>query len=176
MNIRDYNFIEHNHRFALWTAARAVQRSFAKTESICKALESASLQQFVEEEIPRTRQQYDTFQSQWCNDIIEAFREMNISCSFGRAAKMVAIYLKTAVIMPCRGEGEICEVIHPPIDRILLTNLSSVEGLRSLRQIKWTQIDTMQDYHKVVNAIRLEGLPFNWKLEFFWQVNKATPE
>ncbi|MBK6447178.1 MAG: hypothetical protein IPF81_18330 [Bacteroidetes bacterium] len=40
----NYSFAEHVHRFAVWTAARAVQRNFTTTENIRKAIEQTELQ------------------------------------------------------------------------------------------------------------------------------------
>ena len=131
-----YTFNEHKHRYALWTAARAVQRSFTTTEVICKAIEQTSLRPFAESSETIHPEQFDKLHDAWCTQLMEAIPEPK--CSYGRAAKMIAIYLKTAVILPRQGEGSTCEVIHPPIDRVLLSALSKVDGLQSLRKHNWT--------------------------------------
>jgi hypothetical protein len=38
-----YDFSEHIHRYAVWTAARAVQRGFAKTATIWSAIDTIGL-------------------------------------------------------------------------------------------------------------------------------------
>lgn len=40
--------------------------------------------------------------------------------SFGRAAKLIAIYLKTTIVLSGAENTTLGRVIHPPIDSILL--------------------------------------------------------
>ncbi len=44
----NYNFKEHKHRYSLWTAARAVQRSFTTTSKISSVIEATTMRQFSE--------------------------------------------------------------------------------------------------------------------------------
>src|SRR5207237_4965917 len=110
----NYTFDEHKHRYAIWTAARAVQRSFTTTHNIAKAINATGLKCFSQSNEPITQNEYDTRHKQWSKIIIDV-----LDCSYGRAAKIIAIYLKTAVVLPTSGTANSL-VIHPPLDRFLL--------------------------------------------------------
>ena len=44
-DLSSYGVDEHRHRFAVWTASRAVQRGYLKTQQIQKAIETAHLRE-----------------------------------------------------------------------------------------------------------------------------------
>ncbi len=104
----EYNFNEHRHRYAVWTAARAVQRSFAKTGDITNAINCTGLKAFAESDALITQEKYDVMQKDWCNLIIEHFKKIDkppkkpsgklekYDCSYGRASKIISIYLKNS--------------------------------------------------------------------------------
>lgn len=169
----NYDFNEHRHRYAVWTAARAVQRSFTTTSIINEAINQTSLRAFaVEAKEMISQKEFDELQTNWCNNLIENFSQKSISCSYGRASKIIAIYLKTAVILPAKGEGNICDIIHPPIDFILLKALSKdVDGLKELSQMRWTQF-SKEEYEKLIKLLSSHNLPFNWRLEEYWKPEK----
>lgn len=171
--ITGYTFNEHKHRYAIWTAARAVQRSFTTTDKIAAAVETTTLRQFAETTEFITGEQYDLQQAEWCYKLIDCFEPLE--CSYGRAAKIVAIYLKTAVIFPSQGTSALCEVIHPPVDSILLSNLVKWRELKELRGERWTTF-TSAEYWNVVDIIRTSIGYLNWKLEAFWQPQQQTLE
>lgn len=176
MDIHAYSFAEHRHRYASWTAARAVQRSFANTALICSAIDATrNLRTFAESDHSPNQEAYDEQHAAWCQQLIAAFSALGKPCSFGRAAKIVAIYLKTAVIIPEKGTSPRSLVIHPPIDRILLHNLCSCTGDRSLIKHGWTQFDEDQ-YNEVKACIKKHVSDFNWKAEVFWRVSEQPDE
>lgn len=174
----EYNFNEHKHRYAVWTAARAVQRSFAKTTDIINVINYAELRQFSESGSSITQSEYDAKQKEWCGKIIDHFSKLNkpssetgyYNCSYGRASKIIAIYLKIAIVLPSKGETENCLVIHPPIDSILLKTLAIEANLKTLINLKWTSFKE-NDYWGTVEIIRNSNLPFNWKLEEYWNLH-----
>jgi hypothetical protein len=167
-----YDFNEHKHRYAVWTAARAVQRSFTNTANIKHAIEGTTLRQFAESNKPVIQDQFDKLHREWCNAIINHFSSSEIECSYGRAAKIVAIYLKTSVIHPNLGEGAICSVIHPPIDSILLTSLSQgKDSLKDLCKKRWTGFREVA-YWDLVHRLRNEYKGFDWRLEEYWRPEK----
>jgi hypothetical protein len=171
--IMAYNFDEHKHRYAVWTAARAVQRSFAKTAEIINAINCTGLKQFSESEESITQEIYDGKQREWCNLIIDYFSKLDkkYNCSYGRASKIIAIYLKTAVIFPNKGETKKCLKIHPPIDSIILKSLAVKVKLNDLSNLTWTTFNE-NDYWKIVEKIRNSNLPFNWTLEEYWNLEQ----
>ena len=167
-----YSFDEHKHRYAVWTAARAVQRSFAKTLDIENAINCTDLKQFSESVVSITQDTYDAQQKEWCGSIMQYFNKEGEKeiCSYGRASKIIAIYLKTSVILPNRGETATCLVIHPPIDRKLLDCLTYKKKINGLLEKPWTKFEE-EDYFKIVEIIKANGLAFNWTLEEYWDSN-----
>ncbi|MCX2982888.1 hypothetical protein EYC98_18660 [Halieaceae bacterium IMCC14734] len=101
--------------------------------------------------------------------------KMNVqNASYGRAAKLVNVYLKTMVVL-IDPSGEPAKLIYPPIDRILLQSLAAKsdadeETKKFFRRIKWTQLDE-PEYFEVVGILRtLNGdRPF-WIIEEHWNV------
>lgn len=169
--IRNYSFNEHRHRFAMWTAARAVQRSFTNTKNIIGVIEKTALREFAESNTLFSQADFDRQHAKWCELIISLFQKSGQECSYGRAAKLIAIYLKTSVVVPSIGQNsEIAELIHPPIDEVLLSTLIHEKGIVKLKNIKWTKIENETEYHEIRQAILDAGLPFNWKLEAFWNL------
>jgi hypothetical protein len=162
-----YTFNEHKHRYAVWTAARAVQRSFTTSTKISTAINASSLRTFSESSILISQGEYDEKHREWCNCIISCFARMKVPCSYGRAAKIVAIYLKTSYILPTMGEGTNCSVIHPPIDRILLHALAKGEH-QYLKNYSWTLL-TEEKYWELVDKMRVAFPRFDWTLEKDWK-------
>ena len=164
-----YDFNEHKHRYAVWTAARAVQRSFTSTDNINDAIKQTSLRKFAERSEAITQDMFDEMQADWCAVLIAKFNGMKVPCTYGRASKIIAIYLKTSIILTEKGDGLNCDVIHPPIDRILLKALSKdVKGLQGVSKKGWTQYER-KDYQELFQLLRNHNLPFNWRLEQYWK-------
>lgn len=163
---KTYTFNEHKHRYAVWTAARA-QRAFVKNEKICEAIEKTSLRNFAETITTINQSEFDHQHKEWCHDIIEFFGEKE--CKYGRAAKIVAIYLKTAVILPAQGLSPLCNVIHPPIDSIFLHNIAEKTKLKNLAKLRWTNLKE-EAYWTLVDTLRKEFNDCNWLLEYYWNI------
>ncbi|MEI7587708.1 hypothetical protein, partial [Runella sp.] len=87
--------------------------------------------------------------------------------TYGRASKIIAIYIKTAVVLPNRGEGVLAALAHPPIDRILLTNLKVKHWVEAVPN--WTDLE-QHEYFLLVEHLRRIGITPFWKLEEFWMV------
>ena len=161
----NYSFETHLHRYSVWTAARAVQRNFTTTENIPAAIENSALPKFVENPIA-SQSDFDIWQSKTANELMKS-----LNCSFGRAAKIIGIYLKTAWVIRHPEEDCSSAVIHPPIDRILLTNLlieKKLLDLRELIKLGWTRFDE-KHYSDLMRIVRKNNLSFNWRLEEYWR-------
>jgi len=167
-----YNFSEHTHRYAIWTAARAVQRGFTNTARIWAAIDRTSLRNFSETLPLIMEEEFDHQFDSWCRLLKESF--VPVSCSYGRAAKIVSIYLKTSVVLATKGAHSLCEIIHPPLDSILLKNLLSQVPPLSGQTLIWTQFEH-EDYWEVVRIIR-DKMKFNWRLEVNWQPTNGKAE
>jgi hypothetical protein len=183
----DYDIFEHRHRFACWAAARAAQRGFANTKVIVDALESTGIREFVRASTKRkiTRAAFDKQHREWrtafCRHARHALRAEPTKAKLvthGRAAKVIAIYVKTMVITNGNHRSPLARVAHPPIDRVLLKALARdgrVEVTRSaLRKlINWTQLGP-RDYERLIEDLRkVTGADPFWMIEECWS---ATDE
>ena len=172
-----YTLSEHRHRFAVWAGARAAQRGFTTVENLRDALEATDIRIFLESEgaLNVTAAMYEFKHREWCSQIIEFLNERGIENStFGRAAKLVAIYLKSMIVVGGHAETSLASVAHPPIDRVLLQNLASSPEVQSQdkkvwRKIAWTQL-TEDEYYALIEQLRQVvpiSLPW-WMLEEHW--------
>lgn len=102
-----------------------------------------------------------------------------VDYSFGRAAKLVAIYIKSMVVNGPDFESSLAQHAHPPIDRYLLDGIiaeaKDVTDAQKKRwkKISWTQLDEAP-YYALVDELRAlpEATPF-WSLERFWPEHRA---
>lgn len=126
---------------------------------------------------PRTRERADAAQHAWRRQIIGALRRRGVrEVSYGRAAKIVAIYLKAAVVLGPYGNEPFAKYVHPPIDAILKKSLrvycagdaSLSEALRSTPS--WTRL-TQREYEQLIVALRTAALDERefWTLERYWE-------
>lgn len=172
-----YAAYQHRHHFAIWAAARATQRGFTTTGNLRDALESTSIEEFVES--PCGKETFDDRHRAWCNNICDHLVSIGVEgATYGRASKLVGVYLKSMVVLP-ELEGAEASYIHPPIDRILLQNIAkdpevSAEHSRILRNTSWTQLDE-QAYFNLLSILRdVNGdRPF-WKLEEYWDITPGS--
>lgn len=110
---------------------------------------------------------YDNFHNQMATDLMCCLP----SATYGRAAKIIAIYIKTVYVIRFP-DSNISRFAHPPIDRILLTAIAAhkFEGLRFLDK-GWTQFDE-NDYKSVISNLRnlkkQKSLQAFWEIECFW--------
>jgi hypothetical protein len=178
MKIEDYLIEEHTHRFAIWTAARAVSRSRLKNTEVKMIIDQISLRKQVEqlrqrddlnddiykqwikvtgEEICRVVQKQD-----WVKFKLDTFK-------FGLAAKIISIYLKTVEILPTNGTSLLSVIAYPPIDGILLRNLNAKHDLKL--KVNWSTFEWEQ-YVCIIDEInRLYPLIPKWKIEVEWSVS-----
>jgi hypothetical protein len=185
MDANDYGIEKHRHNFGVWTAARAVQRGFAgaKFSTIKKAIEAAGIQSYLQDtkNLPTTKNAFEKVHRKWCDSIR---RSIGKDASYGRAAKIVAIYLKTTVVIPEQENRGFIRVIHPPIDSILLNGIADEKfeqhkiNVKEFRRIRWTKLDKRK-YFKLIQKLRQlnDDRPF-WMLETFWRpgVNNSADE
>ena len=163
----NYSFAEHVHRFAVWTAARAVQRNFTTTENIRKAIEQTELQNLFFRKDINSPEQFDKFHKETCDKLITEFRKQGMVPSYGRAAKIVAIYIKTVIVIPEKGKSKLSKIAHPPIDRILLHNLDSKYPELKLKSRNWTTLNKVE-YFKLIKKFREDFGDCFWKIEENW--------
>ncbi len=188
-----YSLEDHHHRFAAWAAARAAQRGLAGGSH---ALLVAAIEVCGVAEILRNRadldpgwtaQKFDRAHTAWRRSIVDHLHRNGVkSATFGRAAKLIAIYLKSTVVLSGGHDTALGRVLHPPIDAVLLRVLAaddlnfSVENRRFWRSTRWTSLEE-EGYRELIASFREEGLdqPAFWMIERYWTPNgrssKATP-
>ncbi|TYP95427.1 hypothetical protein LX73_0730 [Fodinibius salinus] len=168
----NYSKEKHSHNFAIWAAARATQRAFTSTENLKKALEDCGILDFIKN--PDKASEFDNLHKKWCNSICKDLKKEGINkVTYGRAAKLVNCYLKSRLVLK-NLESEEAYYIHPPIDRILLQNLSKSETISKekkkwLKGINWTQLN-MEEYFRLINFLRkFNGDKPFWMIERHWK-------
>ncbi len=168
-----YDVQEHAHRFAVWTAARAATRGMAggSTENIEKAIGRANLRNFLEaNEGQKSILDFHSYLEKhyvFCTEIIAYFNKIKLECTYGRAAKIVAVYFKTRLLN--LENHPLINVIFPPIDSVLLKNLADKSPeLKFLADKKWTQFDA-EGYEIAIKSIEKWSVKNNLK---FWEVEK----
>jgi hypothetical protein len=178
----NYDLFEHRHRFAAWAAARAAQRAFAEVEVLRSALESSAIVAYLRHSAAAEVDEvtFDRLHNGWCTDVLVFLRDRGLhNATFGRAAKLIAVYLKSMVVAGPYGQSELSRVAHPPIDRLLLQNLAranrSDPRSRRWRTTNWTELD-QAGYYRLITELR-NLLPCSepfWKLEEHWNVTPSA--
>ena len=167
LKVGKYSFKQHLHNYSVWTAARAVQRGFTTTRNIKIAIEKSDLQQFCELNFCKDVAEFEGFHRKCANQIMETFDDLDVrNATYGRASKIIAIYLKTAIVIPSKGECILSEFIHPPIDNILLSNLKKDNILSNYEP--WTTLSESK-YWELCKRIKGSVTNFNWTLEEYWR-------
>ena len=181
-NQMSYDIFEHKHRFSVWAAARAAQvRSGAKVKDLREALENCGIVEFLNDSASMQvdQEQFDVLHRGWCVNIIDFLtKKGGTKATFGRAAKLVAVYLKSMVVIGGDPDCGLAQVVHPPIDSIMLQNLSRSAEVRSPHKqkwesVRWTQLSE-EEYYQLVSELFVcvePGMPL-WRLEKYWTVTR----
>ena len=177
--MKPYDLHEHRHRYACWCAARAVQRGWSgvTTSLVGEAVAASGVASTLAaspKRWPTTADVYDRAHATWCDQAREFLEDQGTrDVSWGRVAKVMAIYVKTMVVIGGYDDHAMAIVAHPPVDRLLLQALardeSSPRDQRALwRRTKWTQLD-QEGYDEIIDSLRVAcaGEPF-WCLEAYW--------
>jgi hypothetical protein len=177
----NYGLDQHKHNFSVWAAARAAQRGLrgGTVENLKDAIESCGLRAFLEDpaSLDINKKDFRSYHQGWCRKIIARLAEKGISeASFGRAAKLVAVYIKSRIVIGKDATCPLAKIAHPPIDDVLLQNIARSEDIRSPHQskwksVRWTKLDEGQYYELVaqLSACLREDEPL-WTLERYWTV------
>jgi hypothetical protein len=174
-----YDIGEHRHRFSVWAAARAAQRGFTTVENLRLALEHSGVLSFLTSagaDIVNA-DDFDELHRSWCRAITARLADAKVQkVTFGRAAKLLAVYLKSVVVLGAAPDSNLGKVAHPPIDAILLSNLVKSPVVVSEHKVewatvRWTRLDE-GGYYRLIEQLRsvlAPGEPF-WMLERYWTV------
>jgi hypothetical protein len=180
-----YDLFEHRHRFAIWAAARAAQRRLgASVDTLREALEKTGIKDFVRDQVTVqiSAEEFAIQHRKWCESIVEFLTNAGVrEVYFGRAAKLVGIYLKSMIVIGPHADTMLARVAHPPIDRLLLQELARhsdvpIDARRVFRTANWTTLDQAK-YEDLVGLIRSvlpeKVNPF-WQLEQYWPVTEES--
>jgi len=110
-------------------------------------------------------------------EVIKSLTEQGVAdATFGRAAKLVAVYLKVMVVLSPAGDCDLALVAHPPIERTELQKLAAEVGVDSTHKrfwktVNWTQL-TEENYYSLIGQLRALIPPTDpfWTLEQYWNV------
>ena len=74
-------------------------------------------------------------------------------------------FLKTALILYNNGQN--CGSIHPPLDRILITNFIKCNNIKEYTYKPWTKLN-YNDYWELIALIEKYNSNIDWRLEHYW--------
>lgn len=200
-----YTLTEHRHRFAIWAAGRAYSRQGpGHTMAVASQLiNDTSVGQITTlDDLPSPNEIDDhldglfrevmgraekiTYKREWRDKTTGHSRteECQLECTYGRAQKLVNIFLKSKLIVAGVDERDAkLARLHPPLDRQLLaaigrhlntppfkgSDLQKVFKEALLKGSSWTTFDkAAYDAHiNVVKEIQKDR-PL-WGIEWLWQ-------
>jgi hypothetical protein len=163
---------QHKHNFSVWAAARASQRGFTKVTVLRAALEASGVEAFAKR--PRNLGKFDALHREWCRTICVFLVSASVgNVTYGRAAKLVNVYLKSMIVL-ADVNSDAAATVHPPIDRILLKNIVVEQAIPQrlrdkCKKINWTQLDE-EGYFELISVLReiIGDRPF-WTIEKYWE-------
>jgi hypothetical protein len=179
-----YSIAKHHHLVAAWASARAAQRRLAKTCTIITSLNGCGVVPVVEtlERWPATPEAFDRVHRDWCRNLLKSLKSAGVSnAQYGHAAKILAIYLKSRIVLGGYHDTPFARVMHPPIDSFLLKQLATELRQREdasdedrrlatfLKTTTWTTLNEAK-YDKLIGGLRKAGFdqPAFWCIEQFW--------
>jgi len=175
-----YSHFIHRHKFAVWCAARAVQRKFAKTIFLRDASEKCGIVEFMEHYnggyiSPET---FDKLHENWCQAILKSWEEDQVANgSYGRAAKLIAVYIKSMIVVQ-NDQTALSIVAHPPIDRMILQNISKDKSINHQNRmywkaINWTELNKLKYQNLIKDFRQVINDKLFWVIEKYWTI---TPD
>ena len=101
--------------------------------------------------------------------------EEELHLTHGISAKLINMYLKSTIICGGFHQHKNAKFIHPPIDRVLLKELYSVnfnnkkKFWKEYENIAWSKFNSEQ-YENVISEIKagINGAPL-WEIEKYWK-------
>jgi hypothetical protein len=166
-----YKLFEHKHRFSAWAASRAAsvigcRFSVEIGQEILETIKDAPL--------PNNQKMFNEFHLTQRNTIISKAKSLELNFTHGVAAKILNCYYKSMYVNDESIDLKIRNVIHPPIDSLLLESLykNEVGGVKekwkkakNTRWSKFSNIDYQEVIDEIIKIYSKEGL---WKVEEYW--------
>ena len=197
-----YDLEEHRHRFAYWAAARAafIHPEKGLTVSVAKDALEKSLRAIAldPDSWPTKASVVDNELKKWTTEVHTSLSQVSPGVKYGRAAKLVAVYLKDMVVTGPLADHDFAKLLHPPIDKNLLEGLKKGLGQGSLFRDgvspdsqarvrvalsntltkRWSRLEP-NEYCELISAFRDAHLdrderdqPAFWHLERHWRPDR----
>jgi len=205
-NFEDYDQAQHRHRFAAWCASTAAFRNL-KVSTGVNLIEESGLHELSGPAgwgaLPDSTEKFDAWHREKRNQICTESRNHpaiqnnrnrypNGELTHGFAAKLINVYMKVLFLGSVQQDQlsqenkERQNLIHPPVDRMLLEELKrelrrregegcpraddqEVQCLMENPVRNWTRLDSGQ-YEEIIVAFRHiangDGL---WNMEKYWK-------
>lgn len=183
--VAQYSIVKHKHIYAKWCAAAAYGRGLTGggNSLAFELIEVSGLDQVTGPE--HIGQNVDTWQMSFMKKIENEAARLDITdFSFGRAQKLVNIYLKTVLVCGGHHKHPSVALLHPPLDfelfkglrSFLSKNRTTLGKARSAfiaaqkRNPRWTTFSET-DYVVHIDAIKLlmAGKPL-YQVEEYWNL------
>jgi len=181
-----YDIGKHIHRFSSWcasTAARASKSNRFKVKKGIELIEKCEIFTFHSDPsmLPEPAD-FDDSHRKWRKEVINA--SGNLKFKDGVAAKLINCYLKASMINRLSIDDPRVKSIHPPIDRILLSNLKTHGNVKFPKQCcetnglpAWSRLESDQ-YEEIIQCLKKfigyknDGSgPGLWELEKYWWIS-----
>ena len=175
-----YTIEEHHHRFAAWAASSSASASplcrFKVRAGVTILEKSGFVPSFFSPSQLPAPSALDAKHRKWRKDIIAAAANEQLTFTHGVAAKLINCYLKMRFVCGGHHADNRVQMLHPPIDEVLLQKLAVVnyggnaKQWRHFRNARWSKFDS-STYEEVIALIR-SSLPLNeplWKIEQHWK-------
>lgn len=174
-----YSIQEHTHRYACWTAARAASIGRFSNEEVSDYFGQIKIEEKVNAlrlNVTLDFNQYEQWFRAITNELLELLTQqekykgnrdrIKRNVSFGIAAKMISIYIKTVEVIPTLGATLLSQIAFPPIDSILLNRIPDEWEID--KGMRWSKLDEAP-YMQLIKELRaLHQDPAFWKLEVYW--------
>ena len=149
------------HNYARWATRAAVNRGPVSSKSdVNRAIDCIIDFAYVLDESrgPIEKADFDDWHHQQVRKLLGEFRHKKLT--YGWAAKMIAMYLKTTCYLSCFGRPGLNDAIHPPIDNNLVDELRKryknteiTARLKVFRPI--TGVRTLHQYQEIIQSCEL---------------------
>ena len=185
---RQYDLVEHRHRLAVWSAARAASRGGdfgVKVEDAFRWIGGIGIRGLLSgyDHLPAPND-FDERHREWRRGLICRAGE---GLSHGKAAKLINVYLKVGVVCAsCSPDGRVPDdararigAIHPPLDRILRDTIQRCTKTALYpRSAAWSRLGSC-DYQAAIDKLKTiarqapvikesSGVMELWRVERFW--------
>jgi hypothetical protein len=167
---------EYRLEYAVWAAYRAAQAGSAKAKGpeLSDALKKCGVVAYIDsydgkEVDPDT---YRKNHDKWCEETIKHLKNnFNKDITYGIAAKLVGIFIKSYFILAGNEKQPLSKVAHPPIDSFLLKGIDKEKGTKLEKEYKWQKLNKDQ-YYELLEKIRgnLEKDEEFWKIKKYWKL------